>query len=648
MRPFVLLLLALAVAHPASAANDLPQWLEQVARQPTDDTDAPALVLLDEQMVSVAADGRLTVTRRFVVRIVKDDGRRAATAHEVYLTDSGRIRDVQGWVIGPQGATAVRKSAIIDRALVNDDLYNEARVRSISGRDQAGVGSVFGAEIVSESLVPFKQLEWDVDRSWPIRIARRTLALPTGWAARSLTINGPPVEPRVSGATYVWEFANLPRMEDEPSAPPRTRLDSRIAVDYGPAGASSFGDWPGVARWLTTVSDDRAIVTPGIARRAQSLVGDAASPMDKITRIARFIQSLQYVSLQTGLGRGGGYRPHTAEETLTRGYGDCKDKANLMRALLAAVGIRSVLISAFLGDAEYVRVEWASPQQFNHCILGILLPSGAEGSANLVHPGLGRLLIFDATDSYTPVGSLPDSLQGSRVLLVADTVNPLITLPKVSDEESRIERATRIVLNASGEATIQQLDRARGLEAIRRRAWIGDAGLTDFVAEMRTLVTRAVPGATNVDVEPKADGSELTLTYRVPRFTQTVGALRLARPRTIRPEQLPDVSRPRRTLPLALERLSIDESMTIELPSGMKLDEPVPPVRLQTAYGEYSRSSDTTADRVIVTRRLRLRDSTVPRDDYDQLRGFIQRIQAADELAVVLVGSAAASTISEK
>ena len=42
-----------------------------------------------------------------------------------------------------------------------------------------------------------------------------------------------------------------------------------------------------------------------------------------------------------------------------------------MRAMLKAVKIDSYLVSIFPGDPDYVREEWPSPQQFNHCIIAV-------------------------------------------------------------------------------------------------------------------------------------------------------------------------------------------------------------------------------------------------------------------------------------
>ena len=46
---------------------------------------------------------------------------------------------------------------------------------------------------------------------------------------------------------------------------------------------------------------------------------------------------------------------------LSRGYGDCKDKATLMRAMLRVLKIESYAVLIFSGDPTYVREEWIAP-----------------------------------------------------------------------------------------------------------------------------------------------------------------------------------------------------------------------------------------------------------------------------------------------
>ena len=134
--------------------------------------------------------------------------------------------------------------------------------------------------------------------------------------------------------------------------------------------------------------------------------------MEKIRAIGRYVQGIRYISIDIGVSRGGGMRPHAAAQVFAKSYGDCKDKANLMRAMLKAINITAYPVAIFSGDPTFVREEWASPYQFNHCIIAILVGDEAQAPTVIKHPKLGRLLIFDPTDDDTPTGDLPEHEQG--------------------------------------------------------------------------------------------------------------------------------------------------------------------------------------------------------------------------------------------
>src|SRR5213075_451377 len=148
----------------------------------------------------------------------------------------------------------------------------------------------------------------------------------------------------------------------------------------------------------------------------------------------RFVQSIRYAEIALGVGRGGGYRPHPPSQVLRNSYGDCKDKANLMKALLATIGIPSHLVTLYYGDADYVRESWPSPQQFNHCILAIELLHPMESLSSGASSADGRWLFFDPTDPTTPLGELPASERGSLALMVRPGTVGLTRLPDVSAE----------------------------------------------------------------------------------------------------------------------------------------------------------------------------------------------------------------------
>src|SRR5262249_17488836 len=153
------------------------------------------------------------------------------------------------------------------------------------------------------------------------------------------------VEPSVSGSNYTWELRNLPPIEPEPASPKVTNLAPRLAVSFFPApGAKAgagraFSNWAEVSQWLSGLSDGQARINDTLAVKGKELTANAKNEFEKIQAIGRYAQNVHYISIQTGVGRGGGYRPHSALDVFAKSYGDCKDKANLMRAMLKVLGI---------------------------------------------------------------------------------------------------------------------------------------------------------------------------------------------------------------------------------------------------------------------------------------------------------------------
>ena len=183
--------------------------------------------------------------------------------------------------------------------------------------------------------------------------------------------------------------------------------------------------------------------------KARELTANSKTDLDRIRAIAHFVQRLQYISIDIGVGKGNGYRPHAATQVLAKAYGDCKDKANLMRSMLRTINITSYPIVIYSGDPTHVREEWASPMQFNHCIIGIKVGDEIQAATVITHPVLGRLLIFDATDEHTTVGDLPDEQQGSFALIVAGDSGSLARMPIMPPESSQLNREAEVELSAA-------------------------------------------------------------------------------------------------------------------------------------------------------------------------------------------------------
>ena len=213
------------------------------------------------------------------------------------------------------------------------------------------------------------------------------------------------------------------------------------------------------------------------------LTANTPAEIEKIKAIAAFTQQTNYVEVALNITRGGGYTPHRADETLTKNYGDCKDKATLMRALLKAVGIEAYLTAIRAFDRTYVRPEWASPMQFNHAIVAVRVSEAVSLPTVLENTPLGRLLIFDPADRVTPLGDLPEDEQGSHALVVAGARGALLTMPRLPANANRVDSSVDATVDADGrlDAKIQRqyfgqsaiplrrVDMLRGSEELKKR-----------------------------------------------------------------------------------------------------------------------------------------------------------------------------------
>jgi len=267
--------------------------------------------------------------------------------------------------------------------------------------------------------------------------------VPAGWEVRGTVFNHAPLEPSIAGNTYTWELRDLPWIEHEHYSPDLHAVAPWLGVTFTPgenkAGLTPLKDWSAVSAWQGGFYDPPAEPSDPIRNKAAELTHGLTGEIDKIRAIAAFAQQVNYVAVMTNVMRGGGYTPHPAADVLARNYGDCKDKATLMRALLKAAGIESYATTIYAGDRTFVRPEWPSPEQFNHAIIAVRVSPETNLPTVIQHPRLGRLLIFDPTDPDTPLGDLPEDEQGSRALVVAGAQGDLVEMPLLPANANRVE-----------------------------------------------------------------------------------------------------------------------------------------------------------------------------------------------------------------
>ncbi len=649
-RLFFLLFLNVFLIGTALAGDETPGWLMQAAslKPPVYDKDVPAVVLRNEQQTVYGSDGKLVVTETYAIRILNKDGRRLARATVFYLVSTGKVRDMNGWLIRPDGTTKkYEKNAILDMISDPDDVYNEGRIKSINASDDADSGAVFGYQITSEERPLFFQDTWTFQGRLPTLSSRYTLSLPAGWKASSVTFNHTDVQPQVNGSTYTWQLDNLAPIPPEPASPSVRNLAPRLTVNYfseNTAGATgpNFTGWKEVSRWVSDLHSSQVVVDDAVAGKARELTLNAKTELERIQAIAAFVQNLQYISIDIGVGYGNGIRPRASNLVLSRGYGDCKDKANLMRAMLKSLGIEAYPVAIYAGDPTYVREEWASPGQFNHCIIAIKLSAASQAATVIDHPKLGRLLIFDATDPYTPVGDLPESLQGSLALILAGDDGTLSKMPVTPPEANKLDRFTELTLDVDGNLQGVIRERSVGQAAVSERALKRLLSPPDYNKRIEQWIVNGISTARLSKISPVdkiAEGRfELDVELTAPSYAQLMqGRLMIFKPAVVSRLNSLWLTEPTRTSPVVLDPYSFTETSTIKLPASFTVDEMPDPVILETAFGKYSNSYQVKEGSLLFTRNMVLNSARIPADKYASVKDFFIKIRNAEQAPVVLL-----------
>lgn len=642
MKLTVVLLATVAMTH---AAN-VPTWVREAAAQPVPSYPAKVsmVVLLQEEHLTVTPEGRRTVRERGVIKLLQLSGS-TPTAYRSYNTKTGKIREFQGWLISPDGRETElgRKNEVLDVSLSQN--YDESRAKQLECPKDAAPGSVFAWEIFEEERSVFTQYLYYFQGNPPVLTSRFVLTTPPGWESRGSMINSAPALPQVVGQTSTWELRNLPWLADEDYRPRTHALAPRLGVTFFPGASAAaelkpLGSWPAVSEWLTGFVEPSAEVTTAITAKAGELTRNATDVFAKMRTIAAFAQQTSYVSVQINLNRGGGYTPNRAEQVLTRNYGDCKDKATLMRALLKTQGIDSYMTVLFSGDRDYVRPEWPSPFQFNHAIIAIRAPEGAQLPAIVEHPKLGKLIIFDPTDPYTPFGYLPDEHQGSHALVVAAAQGDLVRLPLLPPDRNHVQSdvsgditpagslKAKLVRTYSGSAATDMRELLHDEKALRQ---MFERALTYRLGGVTLKSVKLQPGATPTVMQAEAE-------FEVYQFGQIMQNRLLAvSPGVVVPDSDYLLTDKARTLPLKIRARSRRNTIRLRVPEGFAPDEIPDAVHSSTEYGEFRASWSVKDGEVIFDQSVTYKDTTVPPGDYAKARSFFDGFAGAQGNAVVLI-----------
>lgn len=234
---------------------------------------------------------------------------------------------------------------------------------------------------------------------------------------------------------------------------------------------SSEPDYAAFARDYAALVAPHLAVTPRIQALADQLAAGKPDRRAQARAMYEWVDlHVRYVAVYLAAGA---LEPHDADAVLAHGWGDCKDHAVLLQALLAARGIAAELVMVNSSN-HYSLSGPPTFSQLNHAIT--YLPEFD--------------LYVDSTAAMAPFGTLPFGEYGKPAVHAVASGQALRRTPALPDGAASMELHTAATLLEDGSITGVSATTATGPFAIELRrdaAWIEATGPGAAAAQLRAL-----------------------------------------------------------------------------------------------------------------------------------------------------------------
>jgi transglutaminase-like putative cysteine protease len=621
-------------------AEDARTLVPAQAPAPATAGDA-AVVLLDRRVVRVHQNGLSRTFAQRVVEVLTERGVEENKEFDVHYTPGSEeidIRQARIYRRDPRGGLEVLEATDRSDEDLSEPWYglyydNRAEVVRFEGLRPGDVLEIqyLVDDVGSENQMAdyFGDLQY-VAETIPKRRWDYTLIAPQ---SRPIHANQPRVarlveKTAIEGDDRVYSFAatDVAKIDAEPAMPGAAETTPYLHL-------STYATWSEVAAWYWHLIEDQLAADDDLRRTARGLVTPGMSDGARVRAVYDFVvENTRYVGLEFGIH---GYKPYKVTQVLARRFGDCKDKASLMVALLREVGVPAELVLVRTRRGGRLDPQPASLAVFDHAIVYV--------------PELDRYL--DGTAEFAGPTELPTEDQGVMVLRVGAGGGKLTETPIFPSATSRVERRWQVAVDPGGDARIDESLSIRGAAAAGWREHYQTPG--ERAERYGRVWDGRFPGARLISVEmPGIGDRDAPVTVRsavsVPHFAQAISGQGISGRGLELPVSGRDPDFARTYARLSARRLDLvlaypwqhDEELTYRLPAGWHLLSgglgADAAREIGSAFGRFH--LDVTADGDVVRVRsfLDVARARIAPDEYPRFRAFLGEIDALLSVRLVV------------
>jgi transglutaminase-like putative cysteine protease/tetratricopeptide (TPR) repeat protein len=449
----------------------------------------------------------------------------------------------------------------------------------------------------------------------PIRLKRYALVFP---ARQQIFYHADKLPPATSDEkngrrTLLWEAHNIEPLPREPNSPGVTETSPYVHV-------STMADWEKLGEWYAGLIRPQFTLDQSLKTELARIIQGKHSEEEKIRAIQEFVlRSTHYVALEFGIYS---YKPYPVSQTYQRRFGDCKDKASLMIALLRAAGIEADIALVRTRSLGEVVPTPASMALFDHAI--VYIPKYD--------------LWLDGTAEYAGA-ELPHEDQGAMALTVSLTgAAQLRQVPVSSAAENYTRRTIHAELTREGVIRFNGSSLTRGEDAPRlRRDMAMREQRLDFLRQGLAQVfpsvevdSVAVRGADDLRSDVSVDFEGALNSFR----NSSVVTLRSSWMSRSYAALAPTSSR---TQDLVLTSPQItEEEIHVALPGGAKVQQLPKDEEVRTGFGSVRLHYEKSSHEVVIQSRLEIGKSRISAQEYPAFRQFCSMLERSFRNEIVV------------
>lgn len=446
MNRFFSTLLFLFFVHAGFAAPP-PDWIKTgIAAGPGNWSKQPAVIIQRDRLARFNTEEKVTEKVRLLLYVGTASGRSQAVFGEFYNPGTEKILNASAWVIGKDGKVQrqyKRADYIEDFVTYDHVMWDNSRSLSLDLGNQVDIGGYVAFEIEKISTSPIFEVSHFLIDELPLVSDTLEVIPPASAPLQWFSTVTPQLTPLAGSepGSLRWAIGRTERaVEDAPDGYFRNMRAIFVRCARSAGGEMDQSSWSSLATAVSGIFNPMLAADASVRAKALELTAGKTDRWSRIRALCEFAQrDIRYIQITLDTDYLAGYRPHPPADILKNRYGDCKDKAALLVAMLTAIGERSHMIVVNSGNPLAVIQEWSSTNWFNHVIVGIDAGDDAPGGWPLTDAGaLGKFVVFDPTNPVAPLGVLALEDQGGFGLLAAPKDGGLVSLPRDEPAQNSI------------------------------------------------------------------------------------------------------------------------------------------------------------------------------------------------------------------